>query len=147
MIYAPGHLKKYAKQIQGENKFFSDGIYDEFTFAYEINCSCGGKEFVVYKNSEPKMIASCTSCGNQITLYDLIEYPCATTTARDPEEALEKVINKSNDKFNAAIIIQYSDEFAFDDERFDENVITWCQIFLYDIVNLQPIMIVDDETA
>ncbi len=92
------------------------------------------------------MIASCTSCGNQITLYDLIEYPCATT-ARDPEEALEKVTNKSNDKFNAAIIIQYSDEFAFDDEGFDENDITWCQIFLYDNVNLESIMIVDDETA
>ena len=30
---------------------------------------------------------------------------------------------------------------------FDENDITWFQIFLYDIVNLQSIMIVDDETA
>ena len=52
-----------------------------------------------------------------------------------------------SDKFNVAIIIQYSDQFAFNDERFDENDITWCQIFLYDIVNLQSIMIVDDETA
>ena len=140
MIYAPSHIKKYAKQIQGENKYFRDGIYGEVTFAYEISCNCGNKEFVVYKNSEPKVIAFCTSCGKQITLYDLIEYPCATT-ARDPEEKLEKIINKSNDKFNVAIIIQYSDQFAFNDERFDENDITWCQIFLYDIVNLQSIMI------
>ena len=146
MIYAPSHIKKYAKQIQGENKYFRDGIYGEVTFAYEISCNCGNKEFVVYKNSEPKVIAFCTSCGKQITLYDLIEYPCAPT-ARDPEEKLEKIINKSNDKFNVAIIIQYSDQFAFNDERFDENDITWCQIFLYDIVNLQSIMIVDDETA
>lgn len=146
LIYAPCHIKKYAKQIQGENKFFSDGIYGEFTFAYEINCSCGGKEFVVYKNSEPKVTAFCTSCGNQIAIYDLIEYPCATT-ARDPEEALEKVVNKGNDKFNIAFILQYSDQFDFDDQRFDENDITWCQIFLYDIVNLQSVMIVDDETA
>ncbi|MGN0402832.1 MAG: hypothetical protein ACI4HQ_11340 [Acetatifactor sp.] len=146
MIYAPSHVKKYVKRIQGENNFFSDGIYGEFTFAYEIRCDCGCKEFVVYKNSEPKVIASCTSCGNIITLYDLIEYPCATT-ARDPEEELEKIINKSNDKFNVAIIIQYSDQFAFDDERFDENDITWCQIYLYDIAHLQSIMIVDDETA
>ena len=125
LIYAPCHIKKYAKQIQGENKFFSDGIYGEFTFAYEINCSCGGKEFVVYKNSEPKVTAFCTSCGNQIA----------------------KVVNKGNDKFNIAIILQYSDQFDFDDQRFDENDITWCQIFLYDIVNLQSVMIVDDETA
>lgn len=97
-------------------------------------------------SSEPKVIAFCASCGKQITLYDLIEYPCATT-ARDPEEELEKVIHKSNDKFNVAIIIQYSDEFAFDDGRFDENDITWCQIYLYDTANLQSIMIVDDETA
>lgn len=146
MIYAPSHIKKYAKQIQGENMFFNDSIYGEFTFAYEIICSCGCKEFVVYKNSEPKVIASCTSCGTQVTLYDLMEYPCATT-ARNPEEELVKVIYKSNDKFNAAIIIQYSDEFAFDDERFDENDITWCQIYLYDTADSQSIMIVDDETA
>ena len=107
MIYAPSHIKKYAKQIQGENKYFRDGIYGEVTFAYEISCNCGN----------------------------------------NPEEKLEKIINKSNDKFNVAIIIQYSDQFAFNDERFDENDITWCQIFLYDIVNLQSIMIVDDETA
>lgn len=146
MIYAPDHMKKYVKQIQGENKFFSDSIYGEFTFAYEISCSCGCKEFVVYKNSEPKVMAYCASCGKQITLYDLIEYPCATT-AGNREEELVKVINKNNDKFNVAIIIQYSDEFAFDDEEFDENDITWCQIFLYDTVNMQSIMIVDDETA
>lgn len=146
MIYAPSHIKKYAKQIQGENKFFSDGIYGEFSFAYEIRCSCGGEEFVVYKNSEPKVIASCITCANKITVYDLIEYPCAVT-ARDPEEELEKVSNKGNDKFNVAMIIQYSDQFAFDDVRFDENDITWCQIFIYDIVNLRPIMIIDDETA
>lgn len=146
MMYAPSHIKKYAKQIQGENKFFSDGIYGGYTFAYEIICHCGNKEFVVYKNSEPKVIASCTSCGNRITVYDLIEYPCATT-ARNPEEELRKVFIDNNDNFNVAIIIQYSDQFAFDDERFDENDITWCQIFLYDMVNLQSIMIVDDETA
>lgn len=146
MIYAPNHIKKYAKQILGRNKFFSDGIYGEFTFAYEISCNCGNKEFVVYKNSEPKVIASCTSCGNQITLYDLIEYPCAVFI-RDKEEELEKVINESNDKFNVAVIIQYSDEFALGDEEFDEDAITWCQIYLYDTANLQSIMIVDDETA
>ena len=39
------------------------------------------------------------------------------------------------------------DDFDFDDEEFDENEITWCQIYLYDIVNLQSILIVDDETA
>lgn len=73
-------------------------------------------------------MASCTSCGNQITLYDLIEYPCATT-AGNREEELEKVINKRNDRFNVAIIIQYSDEFAFDDENFDENDIIWRQVY------------------
>lgn len=91
-------------------------------------------------------MAFCASCGKAITLYDLIEYPCAVTY-RDNEEILRKVINKDNDKFNIAIIFQYSDDFDFDDEEFDENEITWCQIYLYDIVNLQSILIVDDETA
>ena len=141
MIYAPNHIKKYVKQIQGENRFFNDGIYDEFTFAYEIICSCGCKEFVVYKNSEPKVIASCTSCGTQITLYDLIEYPCSVLVKENMDE-LKKVTNGTNDKFNVAIIFQYSD-----DEEFDENEVCWCQIYLYDIAHLQSIMIVDDETA
>jgi hypothetical protein len=74
MIYAPSHIKKYVQQIQGRNKFFSDDICGEFTFAYEISCNCGNKEF-------------------------------------------------------------------------DEDAITWCQIYLYDIASLQSIMIVDDETA
>lgn len=73
------------------------------------------------------------------------------TVRNDGEDALEKVINENinenNDKFNVAIIFEYSDEFAFDDEEFDENDITWCQIYLYDIVSLRSIMIVDDETA
>lgn len=147
MIYAPSHIKKYVKPILGKNKFFSENIYSKFTLAYEISCSCGNNEFVIYKNSEPKVEAFCESCGKTITLYDLIEYPGAVTVRNDGEDALEKVINENNDKFNVAIIFEYSDEFAFDDEEFDENEITWCQIYLYDIVSLRSIMIVDDETA
>ena len=146
MIYAPNHIKEYVKPILGNNKFFKDDIYGKFTLAYEVNCNCGNNEFVIYKNSEPKVMAFCASCGKAITLYDLIEYPCAVTY-RDNEEILRKVINKDKDKFNIAIIFQYSDDFDFDDEEFDENEITWCQIYLYDIVNLQSILIVDDETA
>lgn len=59
---------------------------------------------------------------------------------------LKKVSNEGNDRFNVAVIFEYSDEFSFDDE-FDENDITWCQIYLYDPKNLCSIMIVDDETA
>ena len=146
MIYAPSHIKKYVKQILGKNKFFNDNIDGQFTFAYEVSCSCGNNEFVIYKNSEPKVIAFCESCGKTITLYDLIEYPCAVIVRKD-EDVLKKVTNENNNKFNVAIIFQYSDEFAFDDEEFDENAITWCQIYLYDIVSLRSIMIVDDETA
>ena len=146
MIYAPSHIKKYLKQISENNKFFGTPIYGEFTFGYEVQCSCGNHEFAVFKNSEPKVSAVCESCGNQITVYDLIEYPCATT-ARNPEEPLEKVVHKGNDKFNIAIVIQYSDEFTFDDEMFDENDITWCQIYLYDNAAQESVMIVDDETA
>lgn len=146
MIYAPDHIKEYVKPIEGKNKFFEDAISSEYTFAYEVSCSCGNHEFVIYKNSEPKVTAFCEACGKTITLYDLIEYPCAVTN-RENEEVLEKVTNENNDKFNVAVILEYSDEFAFDDEEFDENAITWCQIYLYDTINQQSILIVDDETA
>jgi hypothetical protein len=84
--------------------------------------------------------------GKTIPLYDLIEYPCATTY-RNPEEELKKITNQGNDKFNVAIIFEYSDEFPLDDEQFDENDITWCVIYLYDNVCQESIMIVNDETA
>lgn len=146
MICAPDHIKKYVKKIIGKNKFWDDNIDDQYTFAYEVSCSCGNNEFVIYKNSEPKVIASCEKCGKTITLYDLIEYPCAVTF-REEEDILEKVTNENNDKFNVAIIFQYSDEFAFDDEEFDENDVTWCQIYLHDVVSLRSFLLVDDETA
>lgn len=41
MPYAPDHIKKYVRPISEKNKFFSTPIYDEFTFGYEIQCSCG----------------------------------------------------------------------------------------------------------
>lgn len=145
MICAPDHIKEYVKPIAGENKFF-DGYIGEYTFAYEVVCSCGNKELIVYKNSEPKVTAFCESCGKMIALYDLIEYPCAVVL-RDDEDALEKVTNEDTDKFHVAIIFEYSDEFTFDDERFDVNDVTWCQIYLYDLIHSQSILLVDDETA
>lgn len=148
MIYAPSHIKNYVQQIIGKNKFFDDDFSnDEFTFAYEIVCKCGNHKFTIYKNNEPKVVACCEVCNQKITLYDLIEYPCAVVLRKEKEEMeLKKVSNEGNDRFNVAVIFEYSDEFSFDDE-FDENDITWCQIYLYDPKNLCSIMIVDDVTA
>ena len=146
-IYAPSHIKEYVKPIQGKNKFFSETIDSEFTFAYEVNCTCGNKELIVYKNCEPKVTAYCESCGRTITIYDLIEYPCAVFLENREEYSLEKVTNENCDRFNIAIIFEYSDEFALDDKEFDENDVTGCQIYLYDNVYTQSIMLVDDETA
>lgn len=146
MIYAPDHIKKYVKRIVGNNKFFVNNI-DKFTFAYEVICSCGNKELVIFKNSEPKVIAHCETCGETIIVYDLIEYPCAVTVRKNGEEVLEKITNGDSDKFNVAVVFEYSDEFELDDDEFDENEVTWCQIYLYDTKSLQSILIVDDETA
>ncbi|MDE7224896.1 MAG: hypothetical protein K2O34_14105 [Acetatifactor sp.] len=145
MICVPDHIKEYVKPIAGENKLF-DGYIGEYTFAYEVVCSCGNKELIVYKNSEPKVTAFCEACGKAITLYDLIEYPCAVAL-RDDEDVMEKVTNEDTDKFHVAIIFEYSDEFTLDDERFDVNDVTWCQIYLYDMIHLQSILLVNDETA
>ncbi|MDE7418165.1 MAG: hypothetical protein K2N44_17990 [Lachnospiraceae bacterium] len=145
MICAPDHIKKYVTPIVGKNKFFEDSIYSSFTFAYEVHCSCGGKEMTVYKTSEPKVTAVCAACGRMITIYDLTEYPCAVPLGK--EETPEKVTNQENDRFHVAVIYEYSDEFALDDDAYDENDVTWCQIYVYDTVNAQSIMIVDDETA
>ena len=54
-----------------------------------------------------------------------------------------KIIDKPTNEGEVSIGSTVTDY----DEEFDENEITWCQIYLYDIVNLQSILIVDDETA
>lgn len=145
MICAPDHIKKYVTPVAGENKYFEDRIDSAFTFAYEVCCSCGGIEFTVYKTSEPKVTAVCAACGRKITVYDLTEYPCAVPLG--VEEEPEKVRNEGHDRFRVAVIFEYSDEFALDDNEFDENDVTWCQVYVYDTASAQSIMIVDDETA
>ena len=88
MICAPDHIKKYVTPIVGKNKYFEDSIYGAFTFAYEVHCSCGGKELTVYKTSEPKVTAVCAACGRMTTIYDLTEYPCAVPLGKEETPAV-----------------------------------------------------------
>ena len=66
----PTHIEKYVEKLPDKNKYIE---YEstEYTIPYEVKCSCGSKEFIVYNNKEPRVEIECTKCRNPIIVYDL----------------------------------------------------------------------------
>ncbi len=146
MLYPrPSHIKEYVRKLPNENKFLNYN-FDNFTLCYEVKCTCGNEEFEVFMDNDPTVLAKCAECRKDIIVYDLKYYPAASVI--EEEEILTKYVSIMNDKiFNICVIYEYSDEFEFEDEEFDCNDITWCQIYGYGIKSNQVFKIVDDETA
>lgn len=145
MVIAPNHIKNYVKAILSKNKYF-DLDLGAFSFSYELSCTCGCIDFKIYKTKEPMVTAQCTNCKKEIIVYDLEQYPAATTY-RPLDDILVQVEDNGRNVFSVGIIFEYSDEFDFDDKEFDENDLSWCQIYLHDKLQSKSFCIVDDETA
>ncbi len=140
----PDHIKGYVEKLPNKNKYV-EYEFDEYTMAYEVKCTCGCKEFKVYNNLEPKVELQCTHCGSRIIVYDLNYYTCAE---KYMEEELNSYISPNGDDvFNVCVVYEYSDEFCFWDNNFDNNDITWCHVYVYGIRSKQVYKIVNDETA
>lgn len=78
-------------------------------------------------------------------MYDLDCYTCAE---KYMEEELNLYISPDGDNiFNVSVVYEYSDEFSFSDENFDNNDISWCHVYVYGINSGKVYKIVDDETA
>lgn len=54
---------------------------------------------------------------------------------------------EGDDVFNVCVVYEYSDEFSLSDAEFDNNDVTWCQVFVYGTKSNKVYKIVDDETA
>jgi hypothetical protein len=140
----PNHIEGYVERLPNKSKYV-EYEFDEYTIPYEVKCSCGNKEFIVYNNLEPRVELECTKCGNKIIVYDLDYYTCAE---KYMEEELNLYISPYGDNiFNVSVVYEYSDEFSFSDENFDKNDISWCYVYVYGIKSNKVYKIVDDETA
>lgn len=140
----PNHIEGYVEKLPNKSKYV-EYEFDEYTIPYEVKCTCGNREFKVYENLEPKVEIECTKCGNRIIVYDLDYYTCAE---KYNEEKLNLYTSPYGDNFfNVCVIYEYSDEFSFLDKNFDNNDITWCEVFIYGVDSKKVYKILDDETA
>lgn len=140
----PNHIEGYVEKLPNKSKYV-EYEFDEYTIPYEVKCTCGNREFKVYENLEPRVEIECTKCGNRIIVYDLDYYTCAE---KYNEEKLNLYTSPYGDNFfNVCVIYEYSDEFSFLDKNFDNNDITWCEVFIYGVDSKKVYKILDDETA
>lgn len=141
-IIAPEHVAKYC-YIDNDDKCYFDLAQQykgDCSYVYKIKCTCGCKNFAVYKDKHPTIIAECNECKKKILIYDLANYPSSVKLNKD--YALIKICDKSPIYVN----YEYDDEYLFEEDVvFDVNDITWAKVFV--ITDNQLQIALDDETA
>ena len=145
---APEHIKEYCFKVAEESIFYElDEMYsDDYSFVYQISCTCGFDAFNVYIDDHPTAEAECIKCKKRFTLYDLALYPNAIKLSKEFE--MKKYVTSSgSDVFKLCVLYEYSDEFEFSDVNFNENDITGFSLFAYDPAEDEKITIFSDETA
>ena len=142
---APVHIKKFCYEDNEDNSYceLREEYQDEYTFVWKIKCECGETKFKVFQDEHPSIFCKCGSCGQDITVYELSNYPAATKLADELEA--EQVCIEDTEDFHVYAIYEYSDEFEEDDEEFDQNDITWAYAYVGSDDILEEIL--DDETA
>src|SRR5947208_1024671 len=82
----PSHIEPFAQDASSR---FTDA--DDYHHYYQVQCSCGGRWFQVWKADKPAIAAQCKNCGKKITVYDVSFYPAACAPATN-----ERVIMRQN---------------------------------------------------
>ncbi len=141
----PKHIEGYVVRMDEKNNKFFETYVSDFAFYYTIKCKCGNEKFHVIGNECPIVTVECCECGEGILVYDLIYYPAATSV--DRHENFVKLVLEENDIFEVCVLYEYSDEFELDDEEFDPNNLSWCQVFVRDPKSGEVWRILNDETA
>ncbi len=108
---------------------------------YQIVCTCGGLRFRLTKSQQKTVVADCLECGRVTVVYDLQFYPAAVKlSGKEVFETIEDGV----DQAGTYIMFEYSEREP--DMDFDQNDITWCQIF---VLRRNGVLeqVLDDETA
>jgi ribosomal protein S27E len=138
--FFPEHLEGYVQDATQE--FPEDS--GAFHHYYKLVCSCGSQHFQLRKSNRESIRASCQQCGHEIVVYDLSYYPAACKVAGDEHFELLTLTSGTVENHTVFLMFEYG-EFD-DDQDFDRNDISWCQVFLKDASGRHA-CVFDDETA
>lgn len=117
----PSHLQDYV--LDASSSFASDASSTHFFF--KLRCTCGSTRLQLTHSRQKTVHAKCLKCPIQFTVYDLANYPAAVKLS-GREEFRE--LDDPADYDAVFVMFEYSEPEC--DVEFDENDITWCQIFV-----------------
>ena len=141
-VKCPIHIENNVEKLSSDNKFFEYEC-DEYHLSYLVKCKCGCEEFEVLINTEPLVLAICTKCEESVTVYNLRYYPAATLL---PDDRETKYTSPEGDTiFNLCVVYEYPE--LEESEEFNQNDITWCEIYGFGVNSKKSFLIINDETA
>jgi hypothetical protein len=101
--------------------------------------------FQVSLSAEPMAIAHCKKCRRNIKVYDLSQYPSASVSPHRSELKLVDQVHPSlGDNYPVFVMYEYPE--PEDDVDYDNNDISWCQVFIGSSTE-NLIKVLDDETS
>jgi hypothetical protein len=137
MKYFPDHVEGF---VQRAARF--DEEADDYHHYYQVVCCCGGSHFRLFLGNKKSVKAQCVACPRMPTIYDLAYYPAATKL-RGSEEFL---LAANEGEKTGLVYVMYEYGERDEDEPFDSNDITWCQVWLENSQGML-LKVLDDETA
>lgn len=145
MLIAPDHIKQYCFCSKKTRLLFE--FQDDYSFVYQIRCTCGCKHLKIYMNDTPKVIAYCQNCGNKITIYDLTLYPTSAPMSDwiPGWLAQERELQPLQCLDDNGLFVNYQYGYCVTDTEFNENDVTGFNMWIYK--NEKMLLIIDDETA
>lgn len=138
-------MQRYPAHLNGcveDASHLCAGNPSEQDTIYQVVCSCGGRLFDLLLSDKDSVVAICDACKSRIVIYDLALYPTAIKLPGIEDFSSLSVMPVRPSR----IFVFYEYGALDDDQEFDRNAITWCQVFSESISG-QLVKVFDDETA
>jgi hypothetical protein len=87
--------------------------------------------------------AKCSHCGDEIVVYDVRLYPAATSSRTAGDAVLFSAAGATT--FGVCVVYEYPE--LDDDQEFNQNDITWCEVFALDEDDKVVARVISDETS
>jgi len=142
-VRCPKHIEKYVCGFDDPANFLNYECND-YAACYLVRCKCAREEFRIYLSAVPSVLAQCIECGNMIRLYDVRLYPAATprSEATGPLDAFR---HDGRDVFSVCVVYEYGE--LDDDESFDQDDISWCEVYAFVAGTNIRVRVLSDETT
>jgi len=142
-VRCPKHIEQYVRQVDDPSAFLAYEC-DEYALCYSVTCSCGCDEFRICLSAVPSVFAHCTECGNVLTIYDVRLYPAATPGS-DTTDSSDRFSQGGHEVFSVYVVYEYGE--LDEDESFNQDDITWCEVYAFVKGTGTTVRVLSDETA